>query len=87
MDRRHLSLAREAEPRFEQLIPPETEAVLLVEQDGEDPLEVRGRLHRLVSELWQQKRLVFGARQAFERRREWSCSGGWSTRCSRRCTG
>ncbi len=69
MDRRHLSLAREAEPRFEQLIPPETEAVLLVEQDGEDPLEVRSRLHRLVGELWQQKRIVFGARQAFERRR------------------
>ncbi len=66
MDRRHLTLAREAEPRFEQLIPPETEAVLLVEQDGEEPLEVRSRLHRLVGELWQQKRIVFGARQAFE---------------------
>ena len=66
MDRRHLTLAREAEPRFEQLIPPETEAVLLVEQDGDEPLEVRSRLHRLVGELWQQKRIVFGARQAFE---------------------
>ncbi len=66
MDRRHLSLAREAEPRFDQLIPAETEAVLLVEQDGDDPLEVRSRLHRLVNELWQQKRLAFGARQAFE---------------------
>ena len=66
MDRRHLSLAREAEPRFDPLIPPETEAVLLVEQDGDDPLEVRDRLHRLGQELWQQKRLAFGARQAFE---------------------
>jgi FAD/FMN-containing dehydrogenase/Fe-S oxidoreductase len=66
MDRRHLSLARAAEPRFDQLIPLETEAALLVEQDGEDPLEVRGRLHRLVNELWQQKRMAFGARQAFE---------------------
>ena len=66
MDRRHVSLAREAEPRFERLVPPEAEAVLLVEQDGEDPLEVRDRLHRLVGELWQQKRLAFGAREAFE---------------------
>ena len=66
MDRRHLSLAREAEPRFDLLIPAETEAVLLVEQEGDDPLEVRGRLHRLVGEMWQQKRLAFGARQAFE---------------------
>ena len=66
MDRRHLSLAREVEPRFDQLIPPETEAALLVEQDGDDPLEVRDRLHKLVDDLWQQRRLVFGARQAFE---------------------
>jgi Fe-S oxidoreductase len=66
MDRRHLSLAREAEPRFEQLIPPETEAILLVEQEGEDLLEVRIRMNRLVNDVWQQKRLAFGARQAFE---------------------
>ena len=66
MDRRHLSLAREAEPRFDQLIPAETEAVLLVEQDGDDPAEVRSRLEALVGDIWQQKRLAFGARQAFE---------------------
>lgn len=66
MDRRHLSLARESEPRFNALIPAETEAALLVEQDGEDPLEVRSRLHQLVNELWQQRRMAFGARQAFE---------------------
>lgn len=66
MDRRHFSLAREAERRFEQLIPVETEALLLVEQDGDDPHEVRERLHRLVGDLWQRKRLAFGARQAFE---------------------
>ncbi len=66
MDRRHLSLARAAEPRFERLIPVETEAVLLVEQDGDDPVEVRSRLHRLVDDLWQQKHVAFGARQAFE---------------------
>lgn len=66
MDRRHLSLARALEPQFDQLIPLETEAALLVEQDGDDSQEVRSRLQRLVSELWQQKRMAFGARQAFE---------------------
>lgn len=66
MDRRHLSLAREAEPRYNQLIPAESEAVLLVEQDGDDPQDVRTRLHALVHELWQQRRMAFGARLAFE---------------------
>lgn len=66
MDRRHLSLAREHEPRFNQLIPAETESLLLVEQDGDDLEDVRERLHRLVSDLWQQKRLAFGASEAFD---------------------
>ena len=66
MDRRHLSLARDIEVRFDVLIPAETEAVLLVEREGDDPLEVRQWLHRVVDELWHQKRLAFGARQAFD---------------------
>ncbi len=66
MDRRHLTLAREADARFEALVPAETEAALLVEQEGDDPLEVHDRLRQLVDDLWHQRRLVFGARQAFE---------------------
>lgn len=66
MDRRHLSLAREAEVRFDLLIPTETEAVLLVEHEGDDPLEVFDRVQRLVGRIWHQKRLAFGARQAFD---------------------
>jgi len=66
MDRRHLSLAREAEVRFDVLIPATTEAVLLVEQEGDEPLEVRDRLQGLVDEIWHGKRLAFGARQAFD---------------------
>lgn len=66
MDRRHLSLARETEVRLDLLIPPETEAVLLVEQEGQEPAELRDRLHRLVDDIWHQRRLAFGARQAFE---------------------
>jgi FAD/FMN-containing dehydrogenase/Fe-S oxidoreductase len=66
MDRRHLGLARESEVRFDVLIPAEAEAVLLVEHEGNDPLEVRDRVHRMVDEIWHQKRLAFGARQAFD---------------------
>ena len=66
MDRRHLSLVREAEPRFDALIPREAEAVLLVECEGSDALEVRERLHRLIDQIWHQNRRAFGARQAFE---------------------
>ncbi len=40
MDRRHLSLAREAEVRFDLLIPADTEALLLVEQEAADPAEL-----------------------------------------------
>ncbi len=35
MDRRHLSLARESDPRYEFLIPADAEAVLLVEREGD----------------------------------------------------
>ncbi|MHB1034934.1 MAG: FAD-linked oxidase C-terminal domain-containing protein [Pirellulales bacterium] len=66
MDRRHLSLARETEVRYDLLIPVETEAVLLVEQEGDNPLEVRDRLRRIVEQVRQQKRLAFDARQAFD---------------------
>ncbi len=66
MDRRHLSLARDSEVRFDLLIPAKTEAVLLVEQECEDPLMLHDRLRLLAAEICQEKRLAFGARQAFE---------------------
>ncbi len=66
MDRRHLGLARETEVRLHVLIPPEAEAVLLVEHEGDDPLQLRDRAGGMVDEIWQHKRLAFGARQAFE---------------------
>jgi len=53
VDRRYVSLARETDPRFDLLIPAATEAVVLVEQEGENLAEVRrwfqdvlGRLER-----------------------------------------
>jgi len=66
MDRRHISLAREMEVRFDVLIPPEAEAVLLVEIDGDEPLGVRDRVHELIDQLGNKKQLAFGARQAFD---------------------
>jgi len=64
MDRRHLSLARTTRVHFDLLIPRDAEAVLSVEADGDEPFEVRDRLHRLVDQIWHQKHLAFGARQA-----------------------
>jgi FAD/FMN-containing dehydrogenase/Fe-S oxidoreductase len=64
MDRRHLSLAREIDDRFESLIPENTEAALLVELDGEDRQEVRDRLRAMTDDIWDQRRLAFGARRA-----------------------
>jgi len=66
MDRRHLTLARQSEVRFDVLLPPSTEAVLLAEQEGDDPVEVRGRLHRLVDQLRHPQGPAFGARLAFD---------------------
>ncbi|MBL9091912.1 MAG: anaerobic glycerol-3-phosphate dehydrogenase subunit C [Planctomycetaceae bacterium] len=64
MDRRHLSLAREVDPRYESLIPANTESILLVEVDGDDPTEVREKLRRIVDQVKNRKALAFEARQA-----------------------
>jgi anaerobic glycerol-3-phosphate dehydrogenase C subunit len=66
MDRRHLSLARESDPRYDALIPQTTEAALLVEHDGNDPAEVRDRLRVLVDRIRRKKRLAFDSRLAFD---------------------
>jgi FAD/FMN-containing dehydrogenase/Fe-S oxidoreductase len=66
LDRRHLTLARESEVRFDLLVPRETEAVLLVEFDGPEQHEVRDRIDQLVDQVRQRKRVAFGSRQAFD---------------------
>lgn len=66
MDRRHLSLARDTEPRYDVLIPQEAEALLLVEQEGDERTEVRERLRQMIDRVVRQKRLAFDARQAFD---------------------
>ncbi|MBL9123473.1 MAG: FAD-binding protein, partial [Planctomycetaceae bacterium] len=66
MDRRHVGLARETEPRFDLLIPPATEALLLVEQEGADTADVRERLRNVIARVRQRKSSAFDARQAFD---------------------
>jgi FAD/FMN-containing dehydrogenase/Fe-S oxidoreductase len=66
MDRRHLSLAREADSRYDPLIPPATEALLLVEYDGDDPAEVRSRVQLVSDRIRRRRRLAFDSRQVFE---------------------
>jgi len=48
MDRRHLGLARESDARYDSLIPAETEALLLVEFQGDAGTDVRDRLRQVV---------------------------------------
>jgi FAD/FMN-containing dehydrogenase/Fe-S oxidoreductase len=66
MDRRHLSLARESEVRFDLLIPSEAEAALLVEFEGDEPPEIRQQMRGMIDGVQQQARLAFGSRQAFD---------------------
>lgn len=49
LDRRLLTLAREADPRFQELISPAAEAALLVEQTGFSEQQVKDRLRMVVS--------------------------------------
>lgn len=51
MDRRHLNLARESDVRYELLVPGEAEAVLLVEQHGDTPDQVRAKLDEIVERV------------------------------------
>jgi FAD/FMN-containing dehydrogenase/Fe-S oxidoreductase len=48
LDRRLLSLAREADSRFRELIPPHAEAALIVEQTGFSPDQIRNRIRMVV---------------------------------------
>lgn len=66
MDRRHLSLARETDSRYDTLIPANTESLLLVEHEGDDPAEVRNRVQLITDRIRRRRRLAFDSRQVFE---------------------
>jgi len=67
MDRRHLSLARESDVRYDLMIPGTAEALLLVELEGNEPLELRERMRQLTDRVRRRKRLAFESRAAFSR--------------------
>jgi len=66
MDRRHLSLARENDVRFDLLIPADTEALLLVECQADDADELRTRLREITNSIRHEKKLALGSRQTLE---------------------
>ncbi len=66
MDRRLLTIAREMDVRFELLIPATAEAMLLVEEPGDDADVVDDKLRGVVARLVTQERLAFDARMTME---------------------
>lgn len=74
VDRRYVSLARESDPRYDLLIPPATEAVVLVEQEGESLPEVRRWFEDLVRRLEHRGVPAFDLRETFD---EQECELFW----------
>ncbi len=67
VDRRWLTLARESQPEYESLVPPQAEALLLVEYQGDDESQV-GQWMEMVVQKVAQQRSAFSARQAIDQR-------------------
>ncbi|MCA9231397.1 MAG: anaerobic glycerol-3-phosphate dehydrogenase subunit C [Planctomycetales bacterium] len=67
MDRRHLSLARESDPRFELMIPQAAEAVLLVEHMAQTESHLNGQLAETVALLQEKTKLASGSTTASDR--------------------
>ena len=66
MDRRLLSIARDADVRYDLFIPRDAEAMLLVEMQGETPDEVRQRMQNVVVRIQRRKRLAFDSRATLD---------------------
>lgn len=66
MDRRLLRLACESDVNYELLLPSGTEALLLVEKEGESPAEVRDGLNQVVHLVRRRRKLAFDSRLAFD---------------------
>lgn len=64
IDRRILSLARDLDPRYARAIPRDAEAMLLVEQQGDDEREVIESLNQVVIRWQRRRRLAFAFHQA-----------------------
>ena len=66
VDRRHCSLARESDVRYDLLIPPTAEAVLVIECEGEDARSVRDQLVLITERIRDERRLAFDARHTLD---------------------
>ncbi|MDX1964668.1 MAG: anaerobic glycerol-3-phosphate dehydrogenase subunit C [Pirellulales bacterium] len=64
LDRRHLSLAREADPRYTPIVPGETEGLLLIEFAGDDLQAQQDLLRQATDKVRKQKHLAFDVRIA-----------------------
>ena len=67
MDRRLLTISREVDVRFDVIIPREAEAMLLVEQHGDDAGELRERLKQVIARIQRRKRLAFDSRMTMDK--------------------
>jgi len=66
MDRRLLTLARDVDARYAQVIPREAEALLLVEVQGDNDEHVRDHLQQVVRSLRWRSRLAFDAHTSLD---------------------
>lgn len=66
LDRRHLGLARDSDPRYELLIPAAAEAVLVVEFQAEDRATLADRLRQVVDEICEKQALAVESRPAID---------------------
>lgn len=64
MDRRLLSIARETDARYASVIPPEAEAMLLIEQQGDDARIVREKIDEVLAVVVRRERMAFAHRPA-----------------------
>jgi FAD/FMN-containing dehydrogenase/Fe-S oxidoreductase len=67
MDRRLLTISREVDVRFDVIIPRDAEAMLLVEQHGDDAGELRERLKQVIARVQRRKRLAFDSRMTMDK--------------------
>lgn len=67
MDRRLLTISREVDVRFDVIIPRDAEAMLLVEQHGDDANELRERLKQVIARIQRRKRLAFDSRMTMDK--------------------
>ncbi len=72
MDRRLIEIVRDADLAYAALLPKGTEAMLLVEMQGDDPVNVRQRLNQIVQRLQRRGRMLISYRLTTDREeRDW----------------